>query len=568
MISSLTPSATARRGSSPVTDVRVVDAVVVIPARNEQAMIPGCLQALARQTLDRDRFDVLLVADACSDRTADVARDWSQRLGLRLRTIKGPGAGSGPARQLGMDAAAERLMADGRPDGLIATTDADSRPAPDWLERQLRHLASGVQAVAGLIELDPSEASRLPDAVLRRREADAAKRLERLRSGNPSADHHHFAGSSLGVTAAVYQQVGGLEPVTWLEDEAFQQRLADNGISVRHAADVRVLTSARVNGRAHRGLGVDLSVSLWAEQRRYRADDFPLDVLRRRKGEATITVLIPTRECAQTVAAVITRTVGPALMAGLVDDVVVIDAASADGTAEQALKAGARVMQQDSLLSEYGPTLGKGDAMWRGLHVTDGDIVCFLDGDTEDPDPAHLHGLIGPLLADDSIQLVKGSFERPLKVNDTELRHEGGRVTELMARPLLNLHEPLLSGFAQPLAGEFAARRELLESLPFPVGYGVEIAILIDSLRACGLDALAECWLGTRQNRHQPLRALGEMAYAVLAAVEQRRDGPPNQPSGHYLKPWENGAVTRIPVLERPGSALSHTVNRLQEDAR
>jgi glucosyl-3-phosphoglycerate synthase len=169
-----------------------------------------------------------------------------------------------------------------------------------------------------------------------------------------------------------------------------------------------------------------------------------------------------------------------------------------------------------------------------------------------DPDPLHLQGLLGPLLTDPDIEFVKGSFERPMRIDDTKLPHEGGRVTELMARPLVNLHEPLLAGFAQPLAGEFAARRELLETLAFPVGYGVEIALLIDSRRSRGLDALAECELGTRQNRHQPLRALGEMAYAVLAAVEQRRDGSQSNPSGHYLKPWEDGAIVRVPVLERP----------------
>ena len=115
--------------------------------------------------------------------------------------------------------------------------------------------------------------------------------------------------------------------------------------------------------------------------------------------------------------------------------------------------------------------------------------------------------------------LVKGSFDRPLRLGETEVPHEGGRVTELMARPLLNLHEPQLAGFTQPLAGEFAGRRSLLESIPFATGYGNEIGVLIDALRACGLDALAECRLGTRHNRHQPVRALGEMSYAVLAAL-------------------------------------------------
>jgi glucosyl-3-phosphoglycerate synthase len=125
-------------------------------------------------------------------------------------------------------------------------------------------------------------------------------------------------------------------------------------------------------------------------------------------------------------------------------------------------------------------------------------------------------------------------------------------VTELMARPLLNLHEPRLAGFAQPLAGEFAGRRSLLEALPFPVGYGVEIAVLFDSLHHVGLNGLAECHLGTRQNRHQPLRALGEMAYAVLTAVERRVGDGRSALGGGYRRPWEDGAVVPVPVLERP----------------
>ena len=125
-------------------------------------------------------------------------------------------------------------------------------------------------------------------------------------------------------------------------------------------------------------------------------------------------------------------------------------------------------------------------------------------------------------------------------------------MTELTARPLLNLHFPLLAGFSQPLAGEFPARRDLLERLALPTGYGVEIAILIDALRDGGLDALAECHLGSRQNRHQPLRALGEMAFAVLAAVEQRIGGPRSVTGGHYLRPWDDGTVVRVPIVERP----------------
>jgi glucosyl-3-phosphoglycerate synthase len=300
-----------------------------------------------------------------------------------------------------------------------------------------------------------------------------------------------------------------------------------------------------------RGLSVDLAVSQWYERRRYRADDFTAGRLRSAKGDASVTVIIPTKECADTIGGVLRRSVASLAEQGLVDDVVVVDAGSRDRTAAEAESAGARVVQQDEIRPEFGPALGKGDAMWRALQASGGDIVCFLDGDTADPDPRHLQGLLGPLLCDDSIQLVKGAFERPLRTGDITLPNEGGRVTELMARPLLNLHEPLLAGFAQPLAGEFAARRELLEAIPFPVGYGIEIAILIDALRRAGLEGLAECHLGTRQNRHQPLRALGEMAYAVLAAVETRLPGRASHPAGHYLRPWQDGAVASVQVQER-----------------
>jgi glucosyl-3-phosphoglycerate synthase len=210
------------------------------------------------------------------------------------------------------------------------------------------------------------------------------------------------------------------------------------------------------------------------------------------------------------------------------------------------------VLQQDEQLPEYGPALGKGDAMWRALRATDADIVCFLDGDTADPDPRHLRGLLGPLLTDPSVSLVKGAFDRPLSVGETEMPHEGGRVTELMARPLINLHEPRLAGFTQPLAGEFAGRRSLLESIPFASGYGVEIGVLIDAVRSCGLDALAECHLGVRHNRHQPLRALGEMSYAVLAAVENRLSDRPRVVCGRYLRPWQDDSIAEVPVQERP----------------
>ena len=224
--------------------------VVVIPARDEAPNIAACLTALAHQTVGPAAFEIIIVADACSDDTETVVCAAAQRLGLTVTVLQGPGAGSGPARRLGMDAAAARLEALGRSDGLIATTDADSTPAEDWLARQLAHLARGATVVAGLIELEPKDVMRLPAAVRERREGDARRRLADVTGSDPGAEHHHFAGASLGVTAQTYRRVGGLDACAALEDQAFGAKLARHGIPVVRAADVRVRTSARTDGRA------------------------------------------------------------------------------------------------------------------------------------------------------------------------------------------------------------------------------------------------------------------------------------------------------------------------------
>ena len=541
-----------------VIDVRTRprDAVVVVPARDEEARIAACLEALAAQTVGIDAFELIVVLDACADDTEAAAAAAAAALHISLTMIVGPGLGSGPARRAGMELACDRLLATGRPDGLIATTDADSRPAPDWLARQLVHVRAGARVVAGLIELDDEEARLLPAIVLAARERDAATRLRRVRRTDPDAAHHHFAGASLGVTARAYRAVGGIEPLQALEDDGFARRLAEHRVPVLRAPDVTVTTSARVDGRASQGLSADLAVARWCARRRFGVGEFSVAGVRAVKGSGSVVVVVPVKECAQTIAGVLEVSVAPLVAAGVVDEVVVVDAASGDGSAGVAAAHGARVLQQDALVAGLGPALGKGDAMWRAVQACQGDVICFLDGDTRDPSPDHLLGLLGPVLGDGSVMLVKGAFDRPLDTGAGPVEHEGGRVTELMARPAINLYEPLLAGFTQPLAGEFAARREVLEAVAFPVGYGVEIAILIDALRGWGLDALAECHLGTRQNRHQPLRALGEMAYAVLAAIETRRPavgpGARPEPSGRYLRPWQDPTPTQVPTLERP----------------
>ena len=252
--------------------------------------------------------------------------------------------------------------------------------------------------------------------------------------------------------------------------------------------------------------------------RSFHHAQFPLDMLLERK-RATVSVVLPAREVADTVGAIVERVLG---LSGLADQVLVVDAASSDGTAEVAAAAGADVRQEAELLPQLGPVLGKGDAMWRALAAVQGEIVIYLDSDTRDFDPAFVVGLAGPLIAEEGVRFVKASYRRPFTVGDKELPDGGGRVSQLTARPLLSAFYPDLADLAQPLAGEIAAPRDVLERVPFAIGYGVEMAMLIDMLALVGVDAIAQVEVGERRNFHQPLAALRPMSEMVLAVVCER----------------------------------------------
>ena len=196
----------------------------------------------------------------------------------------------------------------------------------------------------------------------------------------------------------------------------------------------------------------------------------------------------------------------------LVDELVVIDSGSTDRTVEVAAAAGARVVLRTDVLPELEPVPGKGEVLWRSLAATTGDVVCYLDSDLVDFDPAFVPALLGPLLTVPGVHLVKGFYRRPLRLETAEVDTGGGRVTELLVRPLLAALRPELAGIVQPLGGEYAGTRELLESLPFAAGYGVEIGLLLDTHAARGLDALAQVNLGVRKHRNRSLLQLGVMA--------------------------------------------------------
>ncbi|MBP2583788.1 MULTISPECIES: glucosyl-3-phosphoglycerate synthase [unclassified Streptomyces] len=270
-------------------------------------------------------------------------------------------------------------------------------------------------------------------------------------------------------------------------------------------------------------------VERWLDRRSWSVADRPLERILAAKRNTKVSVVLPALNEEATVGDIVT-VIRRELMSEavpLVDELVVIDSGSTDRTAEVAAAAGARVVARDAILPRIPAVPGKGEVLWRSLMVTTGDVVCFVDADLRDFSADFVSGIVGPLLTEPDVDFVKAMYDRPF--GDTP--GQGGRVTELVARPLLNLHWPRLAGFVQPLGGEYAARRSLLERLPFPVGYGVELGLLVDALHTVGLDALAQVDVGVRKHRHQDGQALGRMAAAIYRTAQLRLS------RGHLVRP-------------------------------
>jgi glucosyl-3-phosphoglycerate synthase len=263
----------------------------------------------------------------------------------------------------------------------------------------------------------------------------------------------------------------------------------------------------------------------WFGRRTHHWDDWTLaDLLeaKERTGQR-VSMVVPARNEEATVGDVVGR-VREALMdtATLLDEIVVIDSDSTDDTYAVATSAGAVVHRAADIRPDLGSVPGKGEAMWKSLFVTTGDILVFMDADLTDWDTHFVPGLLGPLLTCSGVVLVKGFYDRPFVSGNDTAAYEGGRVTELVARPLIALHHPELAGLVQPLAGEWAVRRRHFERLSVPTGYAVELAALVDTLDVLGLDAIAQVDLGRRAHRHQTLHDLGTMSTQVMAAVARR----------------------------------------------
>ena len=310
------------------------------------------------------------------------------------------------------------------------------------------------------------------------------------------------------------------------------------------------------DGDEHIPAGVDPEMWNWLSRRSSRGASWTLQRVVRAKGARRISVVLPARDEEQTVGGIVAQVRRQLVEdVGLVDEVIVIDSRSCDATAAVAASAGATVYHQDQILPEQPRMDGKGDALWKGLAASTGDIVLFVDSDLRDFTTHFIVGLLGPLLCEAGVVFVKAHYLRPLMTDQVTVPGGGGRVSELVARPLINMFWPRLAGFVQPLAGEYGGYRHVLEQIPFATGYGVEFAMLIDLLNLVGLDALAQVDLGTRTHRHHDIEALGRMAAQILQTA--RRATPARAPRcqrsagiemAHTVSPRHD--ITRAPPAD------------------
>jgi len=282
------------------------------------------------------------------------------------------------------------------------------------------------------------------------------------------------------------------------------------------------------------------------EPRQFHRDEFTATQLLAAKAGRTISICLPARNEAATVGRIVERLVSDLVVAvPLLDEVIVMDDHSTDATAAVSLSAGAHVVNPDDVLVSQGPGTGKGEMLWKSLAVSTGDIVIWCDADIEDFEPSFVVGLLGPLLTTDDVVFAKGRYRRP-----QHGERGGGRVTELVVRPLLSMFFPDLCSFAQPLSGEYGGRRDVLEALAFIDGYGVDIGLLIDVANRHGIHAMAQVDLEVRHHRNRSLHDLSAQAMAVTGTILHKAQPGLVDPDAPLLGP--DGEVTAISVRERP----------------
>lgn len=339
-----------------------------------------------------------------------------------------------------------------------------------------------------------------------------------------SAILEHSQETDLLIIGATSQRGAVTPPLGTVAERLLKQSLAGVVIVKTKSTQYREVYDESAGHSA-----ISVLVDRWFAENTYHAEEFSdLGQLVRLKESQNqiISLALPALNEERTIGKVIeTLKVETMDKVGLLDEIVLIDSNSSDRTREIATELGIPVYIHQQLLPEYGPRSGKGEALWKSLFVTRGDIILWIDTDITNIHPRFVYGLVGPLLANPQIKFIKGFYRRPLKLGEKLQVGGGGRVTELTARPLLNLFFPELSGIVQPLAGEYGGRRSALENLPFFSGYGVEIGLLIDMFEKYGLHSIAQVDLKERVHYNQPLEALGKMSFAIIQAVSRKLEG-------------------------------------------
>jgi glucosyl-3-phosphoglycerate synthase len=292
----------------------------------------------------------------------------------------------------------------------------------------------------------------------------------------------------------------------------------------------------------------------WFSERTWQDPPWTTRELVDAKGSRTVSVVLPALNEEATVGGVVAAVLPFA--GSLVDECLVVDSGSTDRTMAVARAAGAQVIRHRDILPGLPPWPGKGEVLWRSLAATTGDVLVFLDTDLIDPAPGFVPALLGPILTGPGVHLVKGFYRRPLRLETAEAGTGGGRVTELLARPVLAALRPELSGVIQPLGGEYAITRELGESVPFAAGYGVEIGLLLDAHTRYGLAALAQVNLGVRKHRNRSLQQLGVMSRQILGTVLARTGHPGGDTSAFTQFVQVGGEwlpdATEVLIADRP----------------
>jgi glucosyl-3-phosphoglycerate synthase len=333
----------------------------------------------------------------------------------------------------------------------------------------------------------------------------------------------------LGVSGQSGEKVSALGPVAG-------RIMQDSPAAVMVVKTRRSMPEER-SGEMMGKSAISVLVDKWFAENTFHAEEFAdLEALlgMKRRQDVTISLALPALNEEVTVGDVI-YTAKSALMDSLplLDEIILMDSSSTDRTREIAAGLGIPVYIHQETLPQYGARRGKGEALWKSLYTTRGDIVVWIDTDIVNIHPRFVYGLLGPLLANPKIQFVKGFYRRPIKVGDRIQAGGGGRVTELTARPLLNLFYPELSGVIQPLSGEYGGRREALQRVPFSSGYGVEIGLLIDVLDRYGLNAIAQVDLLERVHHNQPLESLSKMSFAIIQTAIRKLE---HRYGGHILE--------------------------------